>query len=392
MISDDAAVHATPRSFVDYDEDEVDVSRSVFHRPNGFILEIYLEEGRRFVEADLSVIRETSKTHWPDFLETGELQGIITLSSDLEPISTPVREVSAPPALTAELKLQISKKAAEDCEVTLRRIPGIVKCSRGYHLKFGGFAVGSIGGSRVVVIPVIVDHTKSQGFDEFRTFDYALVEALSAGEAIAQAVEQKVSGGVYSLFRPHIIFGLYDPLGYVREWLHYDLRLKGDGLVDPTEIDLHHVSRAASYRVCLLGETDPIFLNASPTTVRHALEFDSDYCQPRNIKGRWRQIEDMFSQLGLLPLFEYLHKVLKEKDWNVVQDTYELSHHYEVRYLPRDESGPAISLIKGLSSLGTGLCVVHYCSEENSLSECLHQLKTEQDVVTLIERLAPTRQ
>jgi hypothetical protein len=310
----------------------------------------------------------------------------------MEPATFPVTEVSEPPALDEQLVRQISAIALNDAKVLLRQVPGVKGYTRVNHKRLGPFACAWLRGSRVLIYPVIVDHVKShEEYGEYQTYEDALDRAIEGANKLADALEAKDSAGIYSLFRSHVIFAFYDPLGYVDDWLKYRSYPSLGGNIDLLERNGLISTNVGTMRCALFGRSDAINLEPCPTSVSKALELDARFCKPSSHQGRWKQIETAFARLELFSLFSDLHRILREAGWMVVQDTYLLSHYYEVRYTtPEPKNARDLSVLFGLSSASKGIAIVPWSDGSEALKDHIHWLRGSHDVKAFAERFSRT--
>ncbi len=314
----------TPAAGEEPDEEEDDDGMEAYPRPGGTFLRI----GRDWVKGDLDLRARYFRHAWAGRDESGRITSVGLLRADLTPVTVPVEPCDVPPPLTDKSRRAMSTRMKDDLARVSRRIPGLANRTLVTDAATGSFVIGTLDGSRVLIIPVPTDqHPDERDPWGTRADQYKVLGKYMLGAALnaLRYTEGKVRLPDDFLSRHHAVFVFLDPFRYHGTHTEHSYRsfLSEDGEIDISELDFwasESLSEVGIAEACWTDAADgaPIRLHPLPAEDETVLGRENAFCQanwPYRTGGQWKQILWMAEWLGVLPLLDATHKMLIPAGW-----------------------------------------------------------------------------
>ncbi|MDF2809968.1 MAG: hypothetical protein K0S56_999 [Microvirga sp.] len=194
-----------------------------------------------------------------------------------------------------------------------RRIGGLDNPFVLYQPSRGTIVAGLCGKSRVVVIPVPCDQRRWEAND-FENISASM--ATAATDVIDLLDEASPLKGTWMprirSFSCSMTFSATVQPGCPMRGTSTD----GSMTIDAFYYDGTQKLRSRglrNFRWTDAADSTPISLSEKPATVSPAITRENTFCDgnwPRNVTGRWRQIEALTTSLGIVNLFDTVHHLL----------------------------------------------------------------------------------
>jgi hypothetical protein len=259
--------------------------------------------------------------------------------------------------------------------------------------RLGVFAKAKVSGSRLLLIPVPVDHQFHQGDLEIEA---TLRYMINARNAALEIIDKTLPATIGNLYVDQVVFCFENVLGRIEESVAQELGFDGDHRLNNMLLSPTHPLAGVRERISwadILG-TDPIKLANAGLTVGELFEEEKDFCSklwPRDQAGRWSKVLLMLESLQLSKLFAAFDSRAKAGGWRVNHlDEYSVRFVHEIEYLHPDNPCH-IRIQLSRSSPAAGIVVIAgEFDEESHASKFYSRLNSPADFETLFETLAPT--
>lgn len=380
--------------------DEFDVSRnsaaytySLLPRPKGTIVEIYGEEDTVTYITPLKLNKRLLDHVWPIKGDDGKPVGLSFLSVDFEPVEVPVRLRREASPLTLRIRRELSLMASEKLEGVVQRINGVDGKLLRSETEFGAFGIVEAEASKIILIPVPVNHRIYPDNDE--------IESLQQYMAVAADVAIDMSLSVHptptnDLYVNRIIYVFDDVIGHISDNIESDLGFENGifsslWMSNPLEELRARLIWVDTFDVTIIQLPD------CALTLEEAFADEAEFCAtvwPEGTDGRRLKIQNMIGALGFTKLFEIVTSELKRLGWlmNFTNEHYGKFTH-EIEYLqpdkdPHDDDAVKIRFLFSRSDNENGLAMaIGQLSDQTYLKDVLYKVAGVDDIETFAGHL-----
>ncbi|MBD2747775.1 hypothetical protein IC232_13810 [Microvirga sp. BT688] len=361
-----------------------------FARPDGTVIAVTGgEDNTEFLSGAFDFSRKYFPCAWLEMDRESGSGKLTVLDADLKPVEVKVRRRGGPGSLTDRIRRELSTGMKQALARTCRRIEGLDRKRSFVRTEpgCGTFAVAMVGESRVIVIPVLCDQVRWDWGDFDPIGKYMATTALS----IVHLLDRTMPSADPLAAQEHIVFAFHDPFGYVAEGMGDQPYVESDGTLAPSAFDYDEGRKLeerwlGNLRWIDLADDSLIVIEHVPVIVAKAIAIEDSFCDkhwPNDVEGRWRQIEALFSRLGLIALFRVAHQMLQQAGWAFEHDTYD---RQSATYHPA-ESGTSARVLFHRSNATDGICFLIGPDEDDSVRDNLFHVRDAAGVADLVRHL-----
>ncbi|MCO5158488.1 MAG: hypothetical protein M9945_17345 [Aquamicrobium sp.] len=335
----------------------------IFPRPNNSVVVLDADGEEIAYATDLKLDQRYLDRVWPVKNDREKVVGLSFLTANFDPVEVSAKPRALVGAMGAGIRRELSRMASAKLEGIVRRMGDAVAELSIAETKYGMFGSVDAGPSRLVLIPVPIEHRISLDEDDAKsTLDYM----FEAAEAALENCGSRSPTRPDVLHLNRIVFVFEDVLGRVKDFIARGLDFEPEGHFDTTarSWSSNPLSQIRA-RIMWVDVFDEgrIELPECAMTIDEAFEAEADFCSeiwPEDNIGRWAKVRAIIEALGHTQRFMEINAALKGIGWRINHrgEHYQRFKH-EIEYVPPerdpDDDTPRVRLLFSKSDPTSGI-------------------------------------
>jgi hypothetical protein len=357
---------ATPGAEEDAARSAGDLAIAAYVRPDELILAVFDQDGpAQYLSGEIDLSRRYLPHAWLTMDRSNRTGVLSLLAEDMTPIDVSVGIANEPQPLTDQTRTKLSTGMRKGLIQAAKRIVGLSKSFLQTKSAYGTFVAGIVRDARVIVIPIPIDHRWWNSSEEFKAIEKYM---MTSAERISDLLDKNSTLRTSRLMQSQVVYVFDDPFGYVAS-SEMDGLLFGSG----REISTYEFSSSRSlsarklqnFRWTTIPDREPIEIAEKVATIEDLTNWEFHFCDyqwPKNVVGRWRQIEKFFHTVGLGEIFGLAHGELRNAGWAIYQSAEHFGAYFDVVYHPVEDSAAEndcwviARVLLSLSNVREGVC------------------------------------